>query len=158
MQEQTICLLLLPETFLNDCRTCFCQIFRIYAHLYHSHWVDTFWHLSGNNNNQGWTDLNCDLVSSSLTATRDIFDVDLPRRQKQTFLCIYQPNNVCPYPVTRLLALCCCCCLLACNAMQDAVRCVQTSLRKLRCQASFNLGPMRQAHGAGRGAAGKLAP
>ena len=47
-----------PETFLHDCRTCFRQIFRIYAHLYHSHWVDPFWHLSGQNNGQGWTDLN----------------------------------------------------------------------------------------------------
>ena len=47
-----------PETFLHDCRTCFRQIFRIYAHLYHSHWIDPFWHLSGQNNGQGWTDLN----------------------------------------------------------------------------------------------------
>lgn len=47
-----------PETFLHDCRTCFRQIFRIYAHLYHSHWVEPFWHLSGQNNGQGWTDLN----------------------------------------------------------------------------------------------------
>lgn len=47
-----------PETFLHDCRTCFRQIFRIYAHLYHSHWIDPFWHLSGQSNGQGWTDLN----------------------------------------------------------------------------------------------------
>jgi len=43
-----------PETFFHDCRTCFRQIFRIYAHIYHSHWVDPFWHLSSG----GWTDLN----------------------------------------------------------------------------------------------------
>ncbi|KAL6718071.1 hypothetical protein ACLMJK_004156 [Lecanora helva] len=47
-----------PETFLNDVRTCFRQIFRVYAHLYHAHWVDPFWHLSGKNNAEGWTDLN----------------------------------------------------------------------------------------------------
>ena len=47
-----------PETFLNDVRTCFRQIFRLYAHLYHSHWIDPFWHLSGKNNAEGWTDLN----------------------------------------------------------------------------------------------------
>lgn len=47
-----------PESFLHDCRTCFRQIFRIYAHLYHSHWVDPFWHISGPQNGQGWTDLN----------------------------------------------------------------------------------------------------
>ncbi|KAK3176458.1 hypothetical protein OEA41_007781 [Lepraria neglecta] len=47
-----------PESFVHDVRTCFRQIFRIYAHLYHSHWIDPFWHLSGPNNNQGWTDLN----------------------------------------------------------------------------------------------------
>ena len=47
-----------PETFLHDVRTCFRQIFRIYAHLYHSHWVDPFWHISGTSNSQGWTNLN----------------------------------------------------------------------------------------------------
>lgn len=47
-----------PESFFHDCRTCFRQIFRIYAHLYHSHWVDPFWHLSSGSNSQGWTDLN----------------------------------------------------------------------------------------------------
>ena len=47
-----------PETFLNDVRTCFRQIFRLYAHLYHSHWIEPFYHLSGSTNNQGWTDLN----------------------------------------------------------------------------------------------------
>ncbi len=46
-----------PETFLHDVRTCFRQIFRIYAHLYHSHWVDPFWHLS-DSKGQGYTDLN----------------------------------------------------------------------------------------------------
>lgn len=43
-----------PETFFHDVKTCFRQIFRIYAHLYHSHWVDPFWHISTTN----WTDLN----------------------------------------------------------------------------------------------------
>ncbi len=47
-----------PETFLNDVRTCFRQIFRVYAHLYHSHWMDPFWHLSGQSNGAGYTDLN----------------------------------------------------------------------------------------------------
>ena len=46
-----------PETFLHDVRTCFRQIFRIYAHVYHSHWVDPFWHISGSNSG-GYTDLN----------------------------------------------------------------------------------------------------
>lgn len=47
-----------PETFLGDCKTCFRQIFRIYAHLYHSHWVDPYWHLTNGSNAMGWTDLN----------------------------------------------------------------------------------------------------
>ena len=47
-----------PETFLHDVRACFRQIFRVYAHLYYSHWVEPFWHLSGKNNAEGWTDLN----------------------------------------------------------------------------------------------------
>ena len=41
-----------PETFYGDLKTFFRQIFRLYAHLYHSHWVDPFWHLSK------FTDLN----------------------------------------------------------------------------------------------------
>ena len=47
-----------PETFLHDVRTCFRQIFRIYAHLYHSHWIDPFWHMGGGPNSGGYTDLN----------------------------------------------------------------------------------------------------
>lgn len=35
-----------PETFLGDMKTCCRQMFRLYAHLYHSHWIDPFWHLS----------------------------------------------------------------------------------------------------------------
>ncbi|KAI4144650.1 MAG: hypothetical protein L6R39_004096 [Caloplaca ligustica] len=35
-----------PETFLGDVRTAWRQMFRIYAHLYHSHFVDPFWHLN----------------------------------------------------------------------------------------------------------------
>ena len=47
-----------PESFLHDCRTCWRQMFRIYAHLYHSHWVEPFWHLSTDTKNFGYTDLN----------------------------------------------------------------------------------------------------
>lgn len=47
-----------PEAFVNEVRTCFRQIFRVYAHLYHSHWIEPFWHLSGSTNGAGWTDLN----------------------------------------------------------------------------------------------------
>lgn len=47
-----------PETFFGDCKTCFRQIFRLYAHLYHSHWVDPFWHMTNGTNSNGWTDLN----------------------------------------------------------------------------------------------------
>ena len=46
-----------PESFYSDIKTCFRQIFRLYAHLYHSHWVEPFWHLSGTSNS-GYTDLN----------------------------------------------------------------------------------------------------
>lgn len=47
-----------PEIFYSDIKTCFRQIFRLYAHLYHSHWVDPFWHMSSGSNSNGWTDLN----------------------------------------------------------------------------------------------------
>lgn len=47
-----------PESFFGDCKTCFRQIFRLYAHLYHSHWVDPFWHMTNGTNSNGWTDLN----------------------------------------------------------------------------------------------------
>ena len=48
-----------PEQFFPDVKTIFRQIFRIYAHIYHSHWVDPFWHIHSNNPpSSGWTDLN----------------------------------------------------------------------------------------------------
>jgi Mob1/phocein family len=48
-----------PENFYTDCKTIFRQIFRVYAHVYHSHWLDPFWHVhSSNPPSSGWTDLN----------------------------------------------------------------------------------------------------
>lgn len=47
-----------PEFFFGDCKTIFRQIFRLYAHLYHSHWIDPFWHMTNGTNSNGWTDLN----------------------------------------------------------------------------------------------------
>lgn len=49
-----------PETFFHDCKLIFRQMFRLYAHTYHSHWIDPFWHLQGNGSSpsSGWTDLN----------------------------------------------------------------------------------------------------
>lgn len=47
-----------PENFFGDVKTSFRQIFRLYAHLYHSHWIDPFWHMSTGSNSSGWTDLN----------------------------------------------------------------------------------------------------
>ena len=48
-----------PENFFTDCKTIFRQIFRVYAHVYHSHWVDPFWHIHNSNPpSSGWTDLN----------------------------------------------------------------------------------------------------
>ena len=35
-----------PETFLGDVKTAWRQMFRIYAHLYHAHFENPFWHLS----------------------------------------------------------------------------------------------------------------
>lgn len=35
-----------PESFLSDVRTAWRQMFRIYAHLYHSHFIDPFWHIN----------------------------------------------------------------------------------------------------------------
>jgi hypothetical protein len=47
-----------PETFFNDVKTIFRQIFRLYGHMYHSHWVEPFWHITSGSNGNGWTDLN----------------------------------------------------------------------------------------------------
>ena len=48
-----------PENFFTDCKTIFRQIFRVYAHIYHSHWIDPFWHIhTSNPPSSGWTDLN----------------------------------------------------------------------------------------------------
>ncbi|KAL8839405.1 MAG: hypothetical protein Q9170_001744 [Blastenia crenularia] len=34
-----------PESFLGDVRTAWRQMFRIYAHLYHAHFIEPYWHL-----------------------------------------------------------------------------------------------------------------
>lgn len=48
-----------PEHFFNDVRSIFRQMHRIYAHIYHNHWVDPFWHIASSNPaSAGWTDLN----------------------------------------------------------------------------------------------------
>ena len=58
-----------PENFFIDVRTIFRQIFRIYAHIYHSHWVDPFWHIhSTNPSSSGWTDLNSCFVHFATVA------------------------------------------------------------------------------------------
>ena len=46
------------ENFYNDCKNIMRQIFRLYAHVYHAHWVDPFWHMTNGTNSNGWTDLN----------------------------------------------------------------------------------------------------
>lgn len=35
-----------PESFQNDIRNLYRQMFRCYAHLYHSHWLEPFYHIS----------------------------------------------------------------------------------------------------------------
>ncbi|KAL8714279.1 MAG: hypothetical protein Q9225_006609 [Loekoesia sp. 1 TL-2023] len=37
-----------PETFTSDVRTAWRQMFRIYAHLYHAHFIEPFWHIHKN--------------------------------------------------------------------------------------------------------------
>ena len=90
-----------PETFLNDCRTCFRQIFRIYAHLYHSHWVDPFWHLSGNNNNQGWTDLNSCFVHFCTVAKLYGLLSDKDAEPMQPLIDIWTANGSIPADAAR---------------------------------------------------------
>lgn len=34
-----------PESFASDIKNLYRQMFRCYAHLYHSHWVDPYWHM-----------------------------------------------------------------------------------------------------------------
>ncbi|CAL8583740.1 hypothetical protein XPA_009359 [Xanthoria parietina] len=43
-----------PESFLSDVRTAWRQMFRIYAHLYHAHFINPFWHI----HNPNYMDLN----------------------------------------------------------------------------------------------------
>ena len=47
-----------PESFFNDLRSLMRQIFRLYAHIYHAHWVEPFWHLTIGSSGSSWTDLN----------------------------------------------------------------------------------------------------
>lgn len=35
-----------PPTFYKDCQGIMKQMFRCYAHLYHAHWMDPFWHIN----------------------------------------------------------------------------------------------------------------
>jgi len=35
-----------PETFENDVMSIYRQMMRCYAHLYHGHWIDPYWHLN----------------------------------------------------------------------------------------------------------------
>ncbi|KAJ5370199.1 uncharacterized protein N7496_006291 [Penicillium cataractarum] len=35
-----------PQTFYKDCQGIMKQMFRCYAHLYHAHWLNPFWHLN----------------------------------------------------------------------------------------------------------------
>lgn len=35
-----------PQTFYKDCQGIMRQMFRCYAHLYHGHWLDPFWHIN----------------------------------------------------------------------------------------------------------------
>lgn len=35
-----------PSTFYRDCQGIMKQMFRCYAHLYHGHWENPFWHLN----------------------------------------------------------------------------------------------------------------
>ncbi|QKX56482.1 uncharacterized protein TRUGW13939_03587 [Talaromyces rugulosus] len=35
-----------PPTFYKDCQGIMKQMFRCYAHLYHGHWLDPFWHIN----------------------------------------------------------------------------------------------------------------
>lgn len=35
-----------PSTFYKDCQGIMRQMFRCYAHLYHAHWLNPFWHLN----------------------------------------------------------------------------------------------------------------
>ena len=79
-----------PETTLNDVKTCFRQIFRLYAHLYHSHWVEPFWHLSRT------TDLNSCFVHF-LTVTK-LFDLlsDKDMEPMQPLIDIWVDNRSIP--------------------------------------------------------------
>ncbi|KAF9248945.1 hypothetical protein DTO013E5_8100 [Penicillium roqueforti] len=35
-----------PQTFYKDCQGIMKQMFRCYAHLYHAHWLNPFWHIN----------------------------------------------------------------------------------------------------------------
>ena len=35
-----------PQTFYKDCQGIMKQMFRCYAHIYHAHWLNPFWHIN----------------------------------------------------------------------------------------------------------------
>lgn len=90
-----------PETFLHDVRTCFRQIFRIYAHLYHSHWIEPFWDLSGTNNSMGWTDLNSCFVQFCTVAKLYGLLSDKDAEPMQPLIDIWITNGSIPADAAR---------------------------------------------------------
>lgn len=90
-----------PEAFLHDIRTCFRQIFRIYAHLYHSHWVDPFWHLSAAEDGRGWTDLNSCFVQYCTVAKLYGLLSDKDAEPLQPLIDIWVANGSIPADAAR---------------------------------------------------------
>ena len=86
-----------PENFVTDVKTIFRQMFRIYAHIYHSHWELPFWHLSGSSEKAvGWTDLNSAFCNFIITAKLFVLLSDKDVEPMQRLVDIWATNGTIP--------------------------------------------------------------
>lgn len=91
-----------PENFVTDVKTIFRQMFRIYAHIYHSHWELPFWHLSGSSEKAvGWTDLNSAFCNFVITAKLFVLLSEKDIEPMQRLVDIWANNGTIPKEALR---------------------------------------------------------
>lgn len=91
-----------PDHFVTDVKTIFRQMFRIYAHIYHSHWELPFWHLSGSQEKAvGWTDLNSAFCNFIITAKLFVLLSEKDVEPMQRLVDIWAANGTIPKEALR---------------------------------------------------------
>ena len=85
-----------PDTFENDIKSLYRQMFRCYAHLYHGHWVEPFYHLNVHK------ELNtCFIHFVNVGKEFDLLD-DKDLKPMQPIVDIWISKGLLPGPQTKL--------------------------------------------------------